>query len=341
MIHRVIELPVDSFTVAGVPPGRKERYHLVVDCLPDGRHLGFPVLAARGMDPGRTLLVCGAVHGDEYEGTVAIQDVFEMLDPHRMRGTFVGIPVMNGPAFAAAQRTGWWDSLNLARVFPGSPTGSPTERIAHAFQTVLLPQGDLLLDLHSAGTAYAIYHLCGYHIREGEIGRIQRDAAIAFGADLIWGVGGLPGRTLSAAWEVGIPAIYAEMRGEGRCRREDRLRAVEGIRNVMAYLGILEGPYPRTPPRYVVEDPRPGSGHLQGDHRSPTSGIFLPHVGVWDAVDEGQTMGEIRHPDGTVLASLRSARAGRVLFLRTLPRVMSGDPLVFVLSMPKDTDSTG
>ncbi|HET8678949.1 MAG TPA: M14 family metallopeptidase [bacterium] len=336
MTRDVDRLPVDTFQIIQIPSGSVRRLELVIDQLPDGQRLSFPTLIARGAHPGRTLLAIGGVHGDEYEGPIAIQNVFDDLDPAAMCGTLVAIPVMNGPAFAAAEREGHWDHLNLARIFPGSGSGSPTMRIAHAFREHLLPQADLLLDIHSGGNAYAIKHLAGYQLRDGEVGRVQREAAIAFGVDLVWGTGGLPGRTLSAAAELGIPAIYVEMPGEGRCRPEDLTRATEGLRNVLAYLGIVEGPYPTHPPRYVVELPAPGSGHLQGDHPSPTSGIFVPSVDVWERVKAGQSLGQVRHPDGTVLAEVASARDGRVLFLRTLPRVFAGDTLAFVLPVPDD-----
>jgi predicted deacylase len=326
-------IPVESLDLNAVPAGTKRRHELMIDYLPDGQHLAFPAVIAKGTRPGKTLLLCGSVHGDEYEGTVAIQDVFETLDPEALRGAFVGIPVVNGPAFAAGRREGPWDGLNLARVFPGDATGSPTLRIAHAFQEHLLRQADFLLDLHSGGDAYAIQHLCGYQLRDGEVGRIQREAAVAFGAELVWGTAGLPGRTLSAAGDLGIPAIYAEMRGEGRCRPADRARAAEGVRHVMAYLGMVDGAYPTRRPHYFVEDPRPGSGHLQMDHPSPTSGLFVPRVELWEPVAEAQPLGEVRHPDGTVLAAISAARAGRVLFLRTLPRVFPGDALAFVLAL--------
>ncbi len=336
MTRDVDRLPVDTFQITQIPPGSTRRLELVIDHLPDGQRLSFPTLVARGTHSGKTLLAIGGVHGDEYEGPMAIQNVFNEIVPSAMRGTFVGIPVMNGPAFAAAQREGHWDHLNLARVFPGSGSGSPTMRIAHAFREHLLPQADLLLDLHSGGNAYAIKHLAGYQLRDGEVGRLQREAAVAFGADLVWGTGGLPGRTLSAAGELGIPAIYVEMRGEGRCLPEDLARASDGLRNVLAYLGIVEGAYPTQQPRYVVEMPAPGSGHLQVDHPSPTSGIFVARVGLWDRVRAGQTLGQVCHPDGTILADVASARDGRVLFLRTLPRVFAGDTLAFVLPVPDD-----
>jgi predicted deacylase len=281
--------------------------------------------------------VCGAVHGDEYEGTVAIQDIYDELDPPSLRGAFVGVPVTNTLAFAAARRETPWDGMNLARVFPGNPAGSPTERVAHAFREHVLRRADLLLDIHSGGNVYAIRHLAGYHLREGEVGRIQREAAIAFGSDLVWGTAGLPGRTLSAAGELGIPAIYVEMPGEGRCRPEHLEQAKAGIRRVMAYLGLIDGTYPTAQPRYLVEMNVLGAGHLQVDHPSPTAGIFVPAVSLWDPVQAGQLLGSVRHPDGRVLATVHAARTGRVLLLRTLPRVFAGETVAFVLGLPEGT----
>jgi predicted deacylase len=338
MTHTPAQVAVESFRVQDLPAGAKWRGELVIDHLPDGQRLAFPAIVARGNRPGKTVLVTGAVHGDEYEGTIASQDVFDSLDPSAMRGTYFGIPVVNGPAFTAGRREGAWDHHNLARVFPGSASGSPTLRIAHAFQTHVLPQVDFLLDIHSGGNVYAIQPLAGYQLRGGAVGDAQRAAAIAFGFDLVWGTSGLPGRTLSAAGGLGVPAIYVEMPGEGRCRPRDRAAAARGIANVLAYCGVLDGPYPTARPRYFVEDPTEGSGHLQVDHPSPTSGIFVPYVDVWEWIEAGQPLGEVRHPDGTVLGVVPASRAGRVLFMRTLPRVFSGETVAYVLALPsKDT----
>jgi predicted deacylase len=326
-------LPIADFRLDSYPPGLKRRLHLLVTTLPDGQPLAIPALVARGSRPGPTLLATGAVHGDEYEGVVAIQDCFEALDPEAMAGTFIGVPVLNGPAFAAATREGAWDHLNLARVFPGSPDGPPSQRLAHAFRSHLLPAADLYVDLHAGGNAYAIRELAGYMLRQDAVGDRQRAAAVAFGLDLIWGTSALPGRTLSAAADLDVPAIYVELRGEGRARPDDVASAVRGLRNLLALLGILPGEYPTEAP-LLIEDESAGSGHLQLDHPSPVSGIFVPAVELWQQVERGRPLGSIRHPDGTTLAVITAARAGRVLFVRTLPRVLAGDTVAYVLTVP-------
>lgn len=329
-------IPIAEFRPMGCPPGFKRRLHLLVSTMPDGQPLAIPALVARGRRPGPTLLASAAVHGDEFEGVVAIQDCFDALDPDEMAGTFVGIPVLNGPALTAATREGAWDHLNLARVFPGSPDGSPSQRIAHAFQAHLLPGVDLYVDLHAGGNAYAITELAGYMLRDDAVGERQRAAAIAFGLGLVWGTAPLPGRTLSAAAALDVPAIYVELRGEGRARAADVAKTRRGLRNLLALLGVLPGDHPTTAP-LLIEDAATGSGHLQLDHPSPASGLFVPAVELWQAVERGQPLGAVRHPDGTTLAVVTAARAGRVLFLRTMPRVFAGDTVAFVLDVPAET----
>ena len=164
------KINLSEFRLDSVPSGTKQRLHLFLDYLPDGGELKFPAVIAQGEQPGNTLLCTGAVHGDEYEGPVTIMDIFEKLDVSEMRGTFFGIPVLNGPAFAAGTREGGWDHLNLARIFPGSPTGSPSERIAHGFREYVVGQADMFVDLHAGGNRYAIKEFAGYQIRPGGAG---------------------------------------------------------------------------------------------------------------------------------------------------------------------------
>lgn len=326
-------LPIDAFRLEQCLPGTKRRIHLLVATMPDGQPLTIPVLVVRGHGAGPVLLASAAVHGDEYEGVIAIQDLFDRLDSEILNGTFIGIPVLNGPAFAAATREGIWDHQNLARVFPGNPEGSLTQRLAYSFQRYLLPLADLYVDLHAGGNAYAIKALAGYMLRDDPIGERQRAAAIAFGLEFVWGTAPLPGRTLSAAANLNIPAIYVELRGEGRARSADVASAGRGLGHLMAFLGMMPGAYPTEAP-LLIEDRSAGSGHLQLDHPSPAAGIFIPAVELWQLVEQGQLLGSVRHPDGTLQATITAARSGRILFIRTLPRVFAGDTVAFVLEEP-------
>ena len=94
------------------------------------------MLAAAGHGDGPTLAVLAGVHGDEYEGIRAIPRIFRALDQADLRGRLIAVPVCNVPAYRTATRSSPIDGLNLARVFPGDPRGTVTQRIAHVVTEV-------------------------------------------------------------------------------------------------------------------------------------------------------------------------------------------------------------
>lgn len=321
---------------------------LQVTALPTGKHvldveacrstagapLPWTLLVARGRQPGRTLLVTAGVHGDEYEGMAAIREVFGTLNPAEMAGTFVGLPVVNVPAYHAVTREGG-DGLNMARVFPGDPAGSDTQRLAHALATSLMPQADLYCDLHSAGLHYEILPFAGYCLRDDAMGQIQREAAWAFGLEIVWAGPYLPGRSLSAAYERDLPAIYTEMPGGGRCHAQDVARDVEGLRRLMRYLGILAPALVPEAPLLFVEDRAPEAAHLQIHHVAEADGFFRPAVRLGQDARAGAPFGEIVDDAGRSRQQLRCDTTGRVIFLRATPRVTSGTTCGTILGTPE------
>lgn len=292
---------------------------------PAGESSSLTVLVTKGREAGPVLLVLAGVHGDEYEGVVAIQQVFRQLSPEDVKGTLVAIPVSNPLAYAARTRSTPEDGKNLARVFPGDPAGSVTERIAFALGTVI-GRADLLLDLHSAGTTLTGPTLVGYYAHPGPVGATAEAAAQAFGAPVVWRHPSLErGRTLSLAAELGIPALYTEANGGMRVRADELGIFSEGVLNVMGYLGMLERP-PAPPPRYRLG----GSGNTDAMLSFSRSGLFLPAVEVLQAVRRGDLVGRVRDLDGTVAEEIEAPGDGRVVFLRAVPPVVPGDLAVLI-----------
>src|SRR4029079_8695497 len=133
----------------------KQQGHL---CVPYSYNLGgwanllLPItVVANGAGP--TALVMAGNHGDEYPGQVAILRLMRELDrnPSLVRGRLILIPALNMPAAKAATRLSPLDGKNLNRSFPGKADGTPTEMIADYLTTVLFPQADLVIDIHTGG----------------------------------------------------------------------------------------------------------------------------------------------------------------------------------------------
>lgn len=325
-------MSVPSCAWSAIPPSSRVAFAFPGPLRADGTPITIPVLTVQGSHAGPTLLVTAGVHGDEFEGMLAIWRVYESLIPAELHGTFVGVPIANPPAYEAGLRTNPDDRQDLARVFPGDRQGTVTEQLAHLLTERFLRHADLYCDLHSAGQYYAIAPLAGYQLRSEPLLSAQRQAARAFGLPLVWGTPVLPGRSLSAAGDLGIPAIYAEVQGEGRCRAEDVARHEEGIRRLLAHLRMIPQKLSQKDPEWLVEDDRPEAGFLQMQNRAPLSGFFESKVVLWEAVTPGQPLGQIRTAPGTITHLLTAACTGRVAFLRTFPRVLAGDPLCTLIA---------
>lgn len=315
---------MEPFDLANMRPGARGSYALPIMGMPDGNDLWLPVLAAAGAADGPTLAVLAGVHGDEYEGVRAIPEVFRSLDVGQLRGRLIAVPVCNVPAYRAAARSSPIDGLNLARVFPGDPRGTVTQRIAHALTERIIAPANMLIDLHSAGVAYTMPTLVGYPLADTPQARASGDAALAFGCEVLWAHPPDPtatGRSISAAEGLGVPWLYTEAAGGGRALPEDVACYAGGVLNVMRHLGMLPGsPEPR-PPRFHLL----GSGNTDAPIRVETSGYFVSHVRLLDAVSTGQALGAVLDFAGEPVEELRAPHGGRVAMIRGLPAIHAGE----------------
>jgi N-alpha-acetyl-L-2,4-diaminobutyrate deacetylase len=289
---------------------------------------GIPILLVRGSSHGATLSVTAGIHGDEYEGIRAILDLVRDLNPSDMCGDLLAAPCANVAAFEAGARSTPQDGLNLARVFPGSPDGSHTERVAWRIDQAVIRHGNLFLDLHSGGTKFLMPSMVGYWTGDPR----ARDAAYAFGAPVLWAHPEMPpGRTLSAAAARGIPSLYTEARGAGRIDPRDLALFRNGMINLMRYLRILAGEPARTACEVFLE----GDGNTDAGISSPHGGFFIPAVDLLDEVNAGDVLGRVVTLSGECLDEVRAPRGGVVGLLHACPMYRAGEPLV-LLTTRKD-----
>jgi predicted deacylase len=286
-----------------------------------------------GNAPGPHVLITGGVHGDEFEPMAAIRQLMTEIRPAELRGRVTLVPVVNEPAFALGLRTAD-DGLDLARTCPGRADGSVTEQIAFAL-SALIRSADLYIDLHTGGTRLMVWPLTGYVLhRDERVLNMQRRMAGAFGLPLIWGTDPtLPGRSLSVARDANVPAIYTEYLGGGRLDSQGIQAYVTGCLNVLREFDLLPKLPTQTPAPepWIVEDERPGSGHMQINHPSPCAGFFHPLIDLGQIVHEGDVLGTVSDPLGQHVETIRARYTGTVIVLHTFPRVAAETSVAVIL----------
>ena len=286
--------------------------------------IGFSVVRIAGEQPGPTLTLLSGIHGDEWEGVTAAGRLCHTLRDEQLHGQIVIVSICNEAAFDAMSRTSPQDGMDLARCFPGNSQGSSSERLAAVLTEKVIRQADFLIDLHSAGLHYTMPTLVGFMDEDSEMGRQSTKAGLCFGAPVLWRHPSPPpaGRTISAAYQYGIPWIYAETTGAGELRARDIDCYTRGVRNILHMLTMLPGE--TTPQEPVLR--LAGTGDLDTSKvRASQAGIVIRSVELLQTVEPGDEVGTIINPAGEIVERLRADQQGIVVMLRHTPRVMPGD----------------
>jgi len=295
----------------------------------------------QGAENGPHLLITGGVHGDEFEPMAAIRRLRVEIDARfALRGLLTLVPVVNEAAYLRGERTAE-DELDLARTCPGNPSGSVTQRTAHALSE-LIRQADYYIDLHTGGKIMSVWPLVGYMLAPDQtVLDEQRRMARAFNLPVVWGTDyRLRGRSLSVACDAQVPAIYAEYLGSGLSDAMGVEAYVAGCLNVMAALNMIERQPPPSRIQHCVEDHRESAGYMQIRNPAPMTGFFEPHVVLGGPVAVGQPLGTISDVLGERVLTVPAQETGIVIVLRTFPRVRKGESLAVILETA-GADSAG
>jgi N-alpha-acetyl-L-2,4-diaminobutyrate deacetylase len=285
---------------------------------------------------GPTLLLTGGVHGDEYEGQIAVSRLAQTLRLEDLSGRLILIPAVNLPAALNATRTSPIDGRDLNRCFPGNPAGTFSEMLAHFIDSRIVPLADAAVDLHTAGHSADCTPSTNMHFVD-DAALLERTmaAAAAFGAPynvVFWGVD--EGATLTSAIERHKAlCIGTEIGGWGRVSVEGVRLGERGVRNILKHLGMLAGT-----PETVQRDGTPGTRHMMvrdpaAYSFAPASAIFEPRHLAGETVHKGQTAGflhfieDVDHLQQEVVYG-----ASGVLWMAAGPgRVQRGDCVAVVM----------
>ncbi|WP_306145489.1 N(2)-acetyl-L-2,4-diaminobutanoate deacetylase DoeB [Roseibium sp. MMSF_3412] len=291
----------------------------------------IPLTVIRNGD-GPTALLTGGNHGDEYEGPIALMDLAQSLAKDDVRGRVIIVPAFNYPAFRAGTRTSPIDRGNLNRSFPGRPDGTVTEKIAHYFDSVLIPMADVVLDFHSGGRTLDFLPFASAHVLDDKDQQAACIAAArAFNAPYtaIMLEIDSTGMYDTAVENQGKVFVTTELGGGGTATARSVAIAKKGVRNLLLHAGILSGE--------VQLDESISLDMPDGDCFvfSENEGMIEPLVDLGEAVSKGDVVARVWTigRTGVAPAEYRAGRSG-ILMARHFPGLIkSGDCLAVVATV--------
>lgn len=111
----------------------------------------IPLFIHESENPGPTIWVVAAIHGDEVTGTETVLRLNRFLRKNPLvKGSVYSLPIMNPAGYELISRYEPIESMDLNRCFPGRRDGNTGERIAFKiFSEILKTNPKLVIDLHT------------------------------------------------------------------------------------------------------------------------------------------------------------------------------------------------
>jgi predicted deacylase len=272
----------------------------------------FRCTVVRGLEPGPTVFVMAALHGDEINGVEVVRWLTYETTFQPLRGALVLVPVGNVFGFLSLSRY-TPDRRDLNRSFPGRPDGSPAARLAHFLLREVVARCDFGIELHTACVGRRNLP----HVRAELDDERTARLAHAFGCRHVLAASPPAGSLRRAARAAGVAVITFEA-GSVLEFNEGYTRAgVEGCLRSLQALGMLEQTAGPAEPPLVLSK----TGWL----RAERGGIVNFVVDLGARVRKGDAVGLVTNPLGRDRHALRANRDGTVIGLSTLPLANPGD----------------
>lgn len=292
--------------------GEVHRAYVHLTDNPLGTPWRLPVIIVKGKEKGPVLGITAALHGNELNGISTIFKLIEDIDPKKLKGTLVLVPIANVPGYLLNQRK-FSDNVDLNRIMPGKPEGASSQLYAYYLTTKIISRFDYLLDLHTAspGRVNSLYLRADLEKEETRtLAYLQNPQIIVQKYDEDCTLRGW-------ANDNNIPAITIEIGNPNAFQHSLIDETLDGIINTLRHLGMLEG---------EVKD-MVTNAHVC-DHSywiySKKGGIVDVLPKLADNIKKGQLIANVYDVFGQVKEQIRANKSGVVIGKNVNPNCEAG-----------------
>jgi uncharacterized protein len=294
-----------------IPPATSTRLTWKPSASFTGMAVDTPVLVVNGANDGPTLCLTAAIHGDELNGIEMVRRVMYDLDPDKLNGMVVGVPIVNLLGFSRSSRY-LPDRRDLNRYFPGNPRGSVASRLAYAFFHDVIKHCSELVDLHTGS-----FHRTNIPQLRADLHNPQVEEFVELFGDIpVLNTSGNRSSLRAAAVRAGIPTVTLEVGEPMRMQRDMVEVGVKAIRTLMDKNGMYAE-------RGLWIKPSPAF-YRSAWVRANASGILLSGIKLGAEVKKGDILGEINNPISNEQLEIVSPYQGRILGMALDQYVMPG-----------------
>ncbi|MEM0912512.1 MAG: succinylglutamate desuccinylase/aspartoacylase family protein [Pseudomonadota bacterium] len=292
-------------------PGTSTRLAWNPEISFNGLSLSTPVLVLHGQQPGPVLCLTAAVHGDELNGIEVIRTVMYDVEPDKLSGSIIGVPIVNLQGFQRNTRF-MSDRRDLNRFFPGTENGSLASRVAHSLFSKVITKCDLLVDIHTGSFKRTNLAQVRADMSDPEVVEFTE----GFDEMVVVHSKGREGMLRFEAKRIGIKSVTFELGESSRLQKEQVDSGVNGIYGLLKKQKMYSK-------AFYWGSPSPVYFHSKW-LRVSSAGILLSKVELGDDVRKGELLGTVTDPITNESVDISSTIDGKIIGMATDQVVMPG-----------------
>jgi predicted deacylase len=328
----------NSFQTAFNNDRRPSTENIRIDATDSLGNEGYlPVSIIKGETDGPVFTIVAGVHGFEYPPIIATQELMKEIKAERLSGTLIFIPIANrGSFFARTPFMNPQDQVNLNGTFPGKPQGTITERIAHIITKNIIPESDILLDIHGGDANEDLLPFICYYNNKSNPKETQMAKTLSKVSGFEYVVSypytlsdDDPAKYLfKQAVQDGKIALSIESGKLGNVQEEAVRLIKKGVYNMLSEMKMYTA---GTEPNIKLT-----RLNNQTYIRSTSKGIFYSSYKAGDSVNKNDIVGYTTDEFGSTITEFKAPKSGIILYKISTPPINAGDTIMCISSYEEE-----
>ena len=313
---------IDTLEILGekIELGESKTVDFNIAKLYTSTNIEIPIIIERSINPGPTILITAAIHGDEINGVEIVRQLIARKINKPKRGTIICIPILNVFGFLNTDRA-FPDGRDLNRSFPGTKRGSLASRVAYYFTNQILPHADYCLDFHTGGASR--FNAAQVRVNTGDQDLLK--LAKVFNVPFTVYSKNLKKTYRSTCEKLGIPIILFEGGKSLESNTQIVNYGVRGTKRFLYHLEMLDS-------KFNVTNPINDTVLIEKSRwiRAQKSGLFHLKIKCNQLVEKGEILATITDPYGKMKFKVTAPNRGYIINVNQSPIVHQGDAIFHI-----------
>lgn len=298
----------------------------------DAGNTGYlPISILKGKATGPVFTMLAGVHGYEYPPIMAVQQLLQEIDPNKLSGTLIVVPIANiGSFFSRTPFMNPQDGVNLNNAFPGDPNGSITQKIAHFITENIIPASDVFLDIHGGDACEDLIPFVCYYDNSKKPQQTALAKELSEGSGFVY--------VVSYPYTISDdePAKYAFKQAvqDGKTGLSIECGKLGNVQPELVVM-IKNGVYKMLDKMKMYgKDTKPIKKLIRLNRqtyiKSNEEGIFYSSHNAGDTVATGDLVGYTTNLFGDTIARYTAPKPGVILYMLATPPINKGDTIMCI-----------